>query len=83
MNRIKWLALLFLLIVPQISWSAASTYPNPYRQTTWNTFTDKMHTLGQSPQQAQLTVRKLHQARTNARLISINREKSKGWLHGN
>ena len=79
-----WMTLLVMLMLPQICGAAVaqSPYPNPYRQTMWNSLTDKMHTLGQSSRQSQLTIRQLHQARTDTRLKDINRAKAKGWLHG-
>jgi hypothetical protein len=73
------MGLLLILIVPQ-AWGSTSQYPNPYRQTTWNNLTDKVHTLGQSPRQATLTKMKLHNARTRARINSINQAKRQAWL---
>ena len=70
-RRFFIMGLLFILIVPQ-AWGATSQYPNPYRQTMWNNLTDSIHTLGQKPQQAALTKRKLHNARARTRLKSIS-----------
>jgi N-methylhydantoinase A/oxoprolinase/acetone carboxylase beta subunit len=72
------MGLLLILIVPQ-AWGSTQ-YPNPYRQTTWNSLTDKMHTLGQSPRKTTLTKMKLHNARTRARIKSINQAKRQSWL---
>ena len=73
MNRLLLAVTIGLILcVPQV-WGATSQYPNPYRQTMWNTLTDNIHTVGQNPQQAKLTKMRLHQARTKARLNSIRR----------
>jgi len=72
MNRFFLImGLLFILIIPQ-AWGSTSAYPNPYRQTMWNDFTDTIHTLGQKPLQKRVTLMRLHNARTRARLTSIN-----------
>jgi hypothetical protein len=82
MNRVLFImGLLFILVMPQASWATTSKYPNPNRQTMWNNVTDGIHTLGQSPQQAAFTKRRLHNARNKARLNSINRAKRQAWLH--
>ncbi len=79
MNRLFFMmGLLLILIVPQ-AWGSTSPYPNPYRQTMWNNVTDGIHTLGQSPRQAALTKRKLHNTRTIARINSINRARHHAW----
>ena len=82
MNRLFLiLALLFLLVLPLFSW--AGEYPDPNRQTAWNNLTDGVHTLGQSPQQASLTKKRLHKARTKARKHSIYlAEKAKAQASG-
>ena len=77
-RRFFMMGLLVILIVPQ-AWGSTSQYPNPYRQTMWNSFTDTIHTLGQSHKQAVLTKMKLHNARTRARINSINRAKRHAW----
>ena len=79
-RRFLMMGLLFILIVPQASGAATSSYPNPYRQTMWNNLTDGVHTLGQSPKQAALTKTKLHNARTRARVHSINQARRQAWL---
>ena len=61
------MSLLIVLVMPQ-AWAA---YPNPYRQTLWNDFTDAIHTFGQSPQKARTTKIRLHFLRTQARTTSI------------
>lgn len=72
MNRLFFMmGLLLIFIMPQ-AWGSTSPYPNPYRQTMWNNVTDGVHTLGQSPRQAALTKSRLHNARTRARINSIN-----------
>ena len=73
------MGLLLIFIVPQ-AWGSTSQYPNPYRQTMWNNFTDSIHTFGQSPRQATLTKMKLHGARTRARINSINQVRHQAWL---
>jgi 2-keto-3-deoxy-galactonokinase len=78
-RRFFMMGLLFILIIPQAS-ATASQYSNPYRQTMWNNLTDGVHTLGQSPKQAALTKTKLYNARTRARVHSINRARSQAWL---
>ena len=82
------LGTLLLLIMPQAFAATTSPYPNPYRQTTWNNLTDSMHTLGQSPTQAQQTIRKLHYARNKTRLKNISqaqraayKAKRQAWLN--
>jgi hypothetical protein len=80
MNRLfLTVCLVFILVTPQ-AWATMTQYPNPYRQTMWNNFTDGIHTLGQSPYEAKMTKRKLHQARTRARLHSINLARQKAML---
>jgi len=75
MNRKLLIAgLMLVLVIPQ-AWGASTQYPNPYRQTMWNNLTDKIHTLGQTPQQARVTIIKLHNARTQERIKSINQAK--------
>jgi hypothetical protein len=74
--------LLFICIVPQV-WGATSKIPNVNRETMWNKFTDGYHTFGQNAQQKKATLRKLHNARTQARvnsLIRANRAKSKAKM---
>jgi hypothetical protein len=72
MNRLFLiLGLSFIFIMPQAWGATTSPYPNPYRQTIWNNVTDAVHTFGQNSQQTQATLRKLHRARTRARLKSI------------
>jgi hypothetical protein len=83
MNRLFFiLPLLFIFIMPQ-AWGSTSPYPSPYRQTMWNNFTDGIHTLGQSPRQANFTKIKLHNKRTQARIRSINQAKRNAWLNSN
>jgi len=75
MNRLlAVLVLVLMLFMPQAGW-AGSSYPDPYRQTTWNNFTDTVHTIGQSPQQAKLTKMRLRYARTTARVKSIQQSR--------
>ena len=76
------MGLLLILNVGQ-AWGSTSRYPNPYRQTKWNNFTDGLHTLGQTPKQAVLTKMKLHNARTKARINSINQDNRRAWSQGN
>jgi hypothetical protein len=79
MNRLLlMMGLLLILIMPQ-AWGYTSKYPNPYRQTMWNSMTDGMHTFGQSSRQAGLTKMKLHNARTKARINSINQARLRTW----
>jgi len=76
MNRLLiMLGILFVLIVPQNVQAQATTtqYPNPHRQTMWNNLTDGIHTIGQNPQQAAWTKRKLRDTRTRNRLSSIDK----------
>ena len=88
MNRLLWMTgLLFILIVPQ-AWGQTTQYPNPYRQTIWNNFTDAVHTFGQNSQRTHATLEKLHDARTNARLKSIRqanfarfKARRQAWRH--
>ena len=79
-RRFFMMGLLFILVVPQ-AWGSTSQYSNPYRQTTWNNLTDKIHTLGQTPGQAALTKRKLHNARARTRIRSINQAKRHARRH--
>jgi hypothetical protein len=90
MNRLLVImSVLLILIVPQLAQAATtSPYPNPYRQTMWNNITDTIHTAGQTPQQSQQTLRKLHTARNKARIRSINKAtrakyiaKRKAWVN--
>jgi len=83
------MGLLFILCIPQ-AWASTSAYPNPYRQTMWNDFTDSMHTLGQNPSQKRVTLIRLHNIRTRARLTSINQANQakvaaqrQAWLNSN
>jgi len=81
MNRLFLIiALILILITPQ-AWGATSPYPNPYRQTMWNNLTDSIHTIGQSPQQAKLTKKRLHNQRTGARIKNMYqaRRNKRGW----
>jgi len=72
MNRLAFIAALVLILITPLAWGATTAqYPNPYRQTMWNNVTDSVHTVGQSPEEKRLTIRKLHAKRTNARLKSI------------
>ena len=81
MNRqMVLLAISFMLMVPQVH-AAPTQYPDPARQTMWNNITDSVHTIGQSPQQAQLTKRRLYNARYNARVRSVNQARQQAWLH--
>ncbi|MDE1920759.1 MAG: hypothetical protein KGI24_04830 [Candidatus Omnitrophica bacterium] len=81
------MALLTILAMPQAWGYTKSPYPNPYRQTLWNDFTDSVHTLGQSPQQAKKTKETLHAQRVRTRLKDINdaeiakfRQKRQAWV---
>jgi hypothetical protein len=77
MNRLSiMVGLLLILIMPQAWGATKSPYPNPNRQTAWNNITDGVHTFGQNSQQTKMTLRKLHNARTRARLKSINQAKA-------
>ena len=90
MNRFFLImGLLFILIIPQ-AWGSTSAYPNPYRQTMWNDFTDTIHTLGQKPLQKRVTLMRLHNVRTRVRLTSINQanqakltSQRQAWLNSN
>jgi len=90
MNRFFLImGLLFILIIPQ-AWGSTSAYSNPYRQTMWNDFTDTLHTIGQKPLQKRVTLMRLHNARTIARLTSINQANQakvaaqrQAWLKSN
>lgn|GEM_PF-2748517 len=75
------MSLFFAFIVPQ-AWGQVNQYPNANRQTMWNNITDGFHTMGQSPTQAAFTKRRLHNARTQARLKSINQARQKAWMRG-
>jgi hypothetical protein len=80
MNRlVVMLGLIVFLAMPQ-AWAQSSKYPDPYRQTMWNDITDSIHTMGQTPQQAAWTKRKLHQKRNMTRLNDINRAKRQAWM---
>jgi hypothetical protein len=86
MKRFLFLfSMVLVLLIPQLSWATTtSQYPNPYRQTMWNNFTDNVHTLGQTPQQAKATKQRLHIARNKARLHSIyvaNVAKRRAWAN--
>ena len=77
------LAVIFLTaMMTPLAWAKFVKYPNPYRQTMWNSFTDSIHTIGQSGHQATATKMKLHNMRTNARLRSINQARRNAWLNG-
>ncbi|MDE2028108.1 MAG: hypothetical protein KGK03_05490 [Candidatus Omnitrophica bacterium] len=88
MNRLLLMAFLAMIFMMPQAWGyTKSPYPNPYRQTMWNDFTDSMHTLGQSPAQANKTKMKLHSLRTQTRLNDINtaemakfRAKRQAWV---
>jgi len=74
--------------MPQAFAATTSAYPNPYRVTAWNNLTNSMHTLGQSPTQAQQTIRKLNYARNKTRLKNISqaqraayKAKRQAWLN--
>ena len=84
MKRLFILAVLFLMMMVPQSWASTPQYPNPYRQTMWNSMTDSMHTLGQNQHQTAASLRRLHQARTNARMRSINESRNQALLrnHG-
>ena len=82
MKRLILIMLLFILFMIPQSLGFAAQYPDPNRQTIWNTFTDTWHTMGQSPRQAALTKMRLHNARTIARIGSINRAKRQAWMQG-
>ncbi|MBF0512061.1 MAG: hypothetical protein HQL13_07025 [Candidatus Omnitrophica bacterium] len=71
-RQLMILGLLFVLFIPQ-GWANSSQYPNPYRQTMWNNVTDSIHTLGQTPQQAKITKKKLHNQRAQKRMDSTNK----------
>ncbi len=75
------ICLLFVSIVPQ-AWGQGKQYPNPNRQTLWNNLTDGINTLGQSPSQAAITKRRLHNERSRARIRSNNLARQKGWGRG-
>jgi hypothetical protein len=90
MNRLIFtIGILFMVGMPSISGAATtSPYPNPYRQTMWNDITDTIHTAGQTPQQAQTTLKKLHNTRNRTRIKSINAAnrakyiaKRKAWVN--
>ena len=89
MNRPFCILVLLLIFIIPCAWGGTtSPYPNPYRQTMWNSLTDGIHTFGQDPQQSQATLRKLHTARTRARLKSISqanaakfKAKRQAWLN--
>ena len=75
MNRlILAFTVMLILIIPQ-AWGATSQYPDPNRQTMWNNVTDSIHTLGQTPRQAQQTKRRLHYQRSVNRIKSLNQTK--------
>jgi len=73
MKRLLPVLILMFILTSSQAWAFTSQYPNPYRQTIWNNITDGVHTFGQNTQQTQATLKKLHNARTRARLTSINR----------
>lgn len=80
MNRLFLIMGLLLIFIMPPAWGAVSRYPDPHRQTMWNDFTDGLHTWGQTPSQAALTKNRLHNARTRARIMSINQAKSQAWI---
>lgn len=74
--------ILFMVMMPHVSWAVTSPYPDPNRQTAWNSFTDAIHTFGQNSKQTKATIQKLHSARFEARNQSIylaNKAKMKAW----
>jgi hypothetical protein len=80
MKRIIFITTLFIiLLIPQV-WASTTQYPNPYRQTMWNDFTDKLNTIGQTTTQARMTKIRLHQIRTETRINDINRARRAAWL---
>jgi hypothetical protein len=86
MKKMLLIISLFTVCVSSEALAATSQYPNPYRQTMWNSMTDSIHTMGQNPQQANLTKMRLHALRTQARLNSIQqaqiaqrKAKMKAW----
>jgi hypothetical protein len=81
MNRLVFLMCLFLIFIMPQAWGYTSKYPNPYRQTMWNNMTDALHTMGQSSGQAKFTKMKLHNARSLARINSINKANRRVWMH--
>ncbi len=80
MNRKFFTTALFVVIITTQAWATSSPYPNPYRQTMWNSLTDKIHTLGQTPKKAALTTSRLHHKRNLARIHSINHAKQQAWV---
>jgi hypothetical protein len=81
MNRlILMMGLSLMLALPQ-AWGSTTQYPDPNRQTIWNNVTDGLNTLGQSPQDAMFTKRKLHRERTRARLQSIRQARQRALLN--
>ena len=86
MNRLFLIMGLLLIFIMPPAWGAVSRYPDPHRQTMWNDLTDSVHTLGQTPYQTKKTKAKLHAARDQARLDSIQQDwqakhkaKMKAW----
>jgi hypothetical protein len=81
MNRLLFMmGLLLILIIPQ-ALASTTQDSSAYRQTMWNNITDSMHTLGQSPQQAKWTKKRLHNARTQTRLRNISKARRQAWLN--
>ena len=80
MRKVLLFAVVLLMMPLTQGWSAVNQYPNPNRQTLWNNLTDSINTIGQTPQQAQMTKLKLHALRFNARVQSVIQAKRQGSL---
>jgi len=75
MNRRFFMVCFLFLTLISTAWANPGQYPDPQRQTFWNDLTDGMHTLGQDPRHKNATLKRLHNARTAARIRSINKDK--------
>ena len=81
MRRLFFILVCLLMLTMTPALASSGNYPDPNRQTIWNNITDGLHTLGQSPAQAQRTKQHLHNARRMARQRSINQAKRQAWLN--
>jgi len=70
MNRYLVIMVLLLIFIMPNAWGAASQYSDPNRETLWNSITDSMNTIGQTPYQAKYTKMRLRSQRAHARLES-------------
>ena len=81
MKRLFLIMGLLLILITPSAWAKSNQYPDPNRQTIWNNMTDSMHTLGKNPTQAKQIKQHLHNQRRQARIHSINVDRSKAWMN--